>query len=701
MFSTRNTTLLSFLFVSMLILIFSQTGYASPMWSDAINATSENYTNSNSSFYVAWYNGTENNTITEVNITANFTGSLANYTMSLNTGDNQSGIYAFNQIIGAGNYMWRSCAKENYTSENCTGYYNFTVGKASGSIHLYLNGNEGNMTYVLNYQNANFTTVFDVQGKNISFSSNYSGFVNINGSNSYITNITNLTTSGLYFINSTFNGDGNYSPSSVTYYFNVSQWSNAWSPSSPTYSPNQPYQFNITYQNKTLPVNNVYFVFNGVNQAPTGFRSIDANTTEYYLNKPDLSANSTGYLFYLFVNFSDNSNVSSNTFNYIVNQRPVTFSWSSPSSSSSWTYNTGISGIIVRCDANESVNLLMSVTVGTTTSYITGSLATVSDTPSSSLASTYYYSCYSANANYSGGNNGILIFQGTTTTTTTTSSSSSSSSSGSFLIKDLTSGLRVSAGQSGSAPFTISNTLANNVVNVNITVSGVDPSWYTLSNTTIVNIIHGTSKSLTLTFNIPSSAVSGEYDITITARGTPLGGSLRTTTGTMTLTVVNGADQPVEPLNITGDLPADQSITNDSVQSGENSTFDNSTSNATGLMSNFHYIQDGFVLLLGVAACLLVFFFRGNITTAMRSEGKFMKKEAVTIEKGVKMPKLAKYKLMIDLKKEGESGPVVKDEKERRPEVLEREIKRDIKELRNVLDTEKKLEKKKSNMENN
>jgi len=94
----------------------------------------------------------------------------------------------------------------------------------------------------------------------------------------------------------------------------------------------------------------------------------------------------------------------------------------------------------------------------------------------------------------------------------------------------------------------------------------------------------------------------------------------------------------------------------------------------------------------------------------MKAGGRKVPKKTKQKTKAVKpsrfkLPSFSKYKLAINLKRgKGRKPSLEKEPKEKgRPEVLEREIKRDIKELQNILETEKKIEKKnkKLNLDNN
>ncbi len=136
-------------------------------------------------------------------------------------------------------------------------------------------------------------------------------------------------------------------------------------------------------------------------------------------------------------------------------------------------------------------------------------------------------------------------------------------------------------------------------------------------------------------------------------------------------------------------------------------TQENITANATvltptGLAAAFEYLKNNLVIVVTIAACLLIFMFRNNITTTlMKAGGKKVPKKV----KKMKLPSLSKYKLAIRLKGvRGRKKEALEKEPEmRRPEVLEREIKRDIKELQQVLEADKKIKKKKKkfNLDNN
>jgi hypothetical protein len=119
------------------------------------------------------------------------------------------------------------------------------------------------------------------------------------------------------------------------------------------------------------------------------------------------------------------------------------------------------------------------------------------------------------------------------------------------------------------------------------------------------------------------------------------------------------------------------------------------------------------VIILAVAACLLIFIFRDNLTTALtgtlgKEEAETHKAKKASPLKGIKDK--FDYKLVVNLKKESkaknlkeptevqgaEKVPEMVPEKQpKRPAVLEKEIKRDIRELQSIIENENKVKKNK------
>lgn len=115
----------------------SNTGSEPPLWSSNTSNTPTNYSPSTySTFNMTWANGSETaivNTST-VNITINGT----DYLMSLISGDEFSGIYGYQNILGAGFYSWNSSASNNASpiQSNTSDTWNFSISKVVSSCSL-------------------------------------------------------------------------------------------------------------------------------------------------------------------------------------------------------------------------------------------------------------------------------------------------------------------------------------------------------------------------------------------------------------------------------------------------------------------------------------------------------------------------------------------------------------------------------------
>jgi hypothetical protein len=255
-------------------------------------------------------------------------------------------------------------------------------------------------------------------------------------------------------------------------------------------------------------------------------------------------------------------------------------------------------------------------------------------------------------------------------------------------------------GESKSITFSLLNGFSNNLLNVNISLSGINSSWYTLSKKTISNFIHGSTESVILTFIIPSSADAKSYTVTITAKGTMLGSTtVRTATGNMTLNVNKTSQNVVAP-----SLAASDTNVENTTNETQNITGGEGLAAATGLAPAFEYLKNNMLIIIAIAACVLIFIFRENVNENLS------KATGIKEYKGhSKRPSFdllfLKEKLNFKLPNLKPSKPTsIEPEKPevKRPEFLEREIKRDIKELQNIIDTEKKINKKKKlDTENN
>jgi hypothetical protein len=251
------------------------------------------------------------------------------------------------------------------------------------------------------------------------------------------------------------------------------------------------------------------------------------------------------------------------------------------------------------------------------------------------------------NSNYSYASDSHPLTVNTQSSTTTTTTTTTTTSTGSFTITGLPSSLSINAGESKATSFDIKNTLGYNLLKTNISLTGIDSSWYTFSNASISNLMRNTPVKITLTFNIPSDAEAKSYTIKVKAEGGVAGDSTKKTTeATMILTVASNqpSQQQVEE---TANQPINESI---------NQTT-NQTMNPTGLASIASDITSNIVLIVGFISAALVFIYREKITLAL-TKGKQIKPKVETTEKktkiskpNIKMPKILNYKLNINLVK--------------------------------------------------
>jgi len=479
-------------------------------------------------------------------------------------------------------------------------------------------------------------------------------------------------------------------------------------PHNSQYDSDQIYQFNITWQDgsldnvtfniyntSVLDANSINITFNSVlNFTNLINYTVDENTKIFSIDISNLPKGNYNYVWTAFDTFNKNSSILSS---YTVNPKDIsanitllTDPTSLPSGGGSVTASCSFLNVY-------QVKLIVTfVGIESETGNV-GEPVTLIKTITSSNDITC---SVTGNANYT-----AYKFGSVTVASPAPSSPGTvgdTGPTGSFLIKDLTSSLSVEAGKSKSTTFKLSNTLGSNMENVNISLTGISSSWYTLSKSSISLLTRNVLESVTITFNIPEDAEAKDYDVTVTAKGKPLLESTRTTTKTMKLTIT----QPEEPA--TQIEEPEETIAE--TLGEENITANETAMGPTGLIATFEYLKNNLLIIVAIASCLLIFIFRNNITTVlMKAGGRKVPKKAKHKAISFNLPKLSslkKYKLAINLKKGrwGKGKTLEEVPKEiKRPEVLEREIKRDIEELKQVLEAEKKIEKKKKrpNLDNN
>lgn len=446
------------------------------------------------------------------------------------------------------------------------------------------------------------------------------------------------------------------------------QWFNNTTSISPgsQYLPGQLYQFNITWEYASL----ADLTFNISNITPTGDNpvniilnltngilnySITNNIKIFSANILNLPAGNYSYIW----NATDSLNRSNSTiYNYTVSLNIPTVTLTNPTGT--WTITTN--SITVTCTSGSPLNLTIrydSIDAATGSSPLSTSI-------SSMINGNHNIDCIvQGNGNYSSANSGNQILtvnvQDSTTTTTTTTSTTTTTTTGSFTIASLPSTMSVNVGESKATSFDLKNTLSYNLLKTNISLTGIDSSWYSFSSTSIPSLMRNVPEKITLTFNIPSNAEAKEYTIKISAKGGVPGSSTSTKTAEATMKLIVASTQTAnETVSITQN---ESQIANETVNQTNQTT--NQTTGPTGLSIRPEDISN-IILIAGFISAALVFVYREKITFVL-TRGKQIKPKTETTKEetiepktkfskpNIKMPKILSYKLNINLvKKEKE-----------------------------------------------
>jgi hypothetical protein len=643
-----------FLMIAFLFLALSIRGYAEPNWSSPLNTTHGNYESlTYSTFNVTWLNGTDITFVntTEVKIEINYTGTPTNYSMNLVSGNEYNGIYGYQEILGAGTYQWRSCAIDNETKDNCTEFYYFTINPTVTSINLTLDGTEGNKTYNL-YDIANFTAQVNASGLTVNILTNIIGWVEPTGTN--ITyNTTNLTTLGTFNITGYTNGDANYSASSKTYFFNVTDLKfsgNLADPNSPVnYSSTRNYSFSI---NLTGSVSSIIFESNFLggsyqyktnNSTTYNNITINNNSNIYWITFPALAAGSYSYRW--IANDTNNVWISTDRLSYTINPvaitPPLTFKCSGCiNEDPPWIAITS-TPVTLTCSHTLSVNL--NITGGSsswscpTSSDNDKSVSCAFNTPSAQ-GSDNYICTISPVYNYTGYVSGTLNWGlSTLEPINNPGGNQGNQQTGSFTITSSESSPTIEPGSSKTITITLKNTLSSDITDINITISGINKPWYELDKTTNLKLKRdGGNDTVKLTLNVPEDAERKSFSILVLAAGKELGLTNISRQLTITLTV------PQEQ--------AEQNVTVENITNETSNETTNQTAGPTGLISIRPEDLSNIVLLGGFIAAALVYIFRGKVTTVLTGGYKRSDRPRITFPKAsLKLPKLSNLRVRISL----------------------------------------------------
>ncbi len=183
-----------------------------PTWSNNASSTPVNYTTTPPTFNVTWKDSVG---MSKVLLESNFSGSSANYSMSLLAGTVNNGNWSFSQTIPAVPFYWKIYANDTSNNINMTNTWNFTISKGDSGLDLLLNGTSANLS-IQNNTAVNITVTLNISG-NASF---YNNGVLANNTTAPIYNMSNFTGShGTAFnITAAYTENQNYSYSSETWF---------------------------------------------------------------------------------------------------------------------------------------------------------------------------------------------------------------------------------------------------------------------------------------------------------------------------------------------------------------------------------------------------------------------------------------------------------------------------------------------------
>jgi hypothetical protein len=162
-------------------------------------------------FNVTW---TDNAKIDVVLIEHNFTGTLANYTVTTNNSDE---YYYDYPALAAGTYVWREYGFDNISQSNQTDQWYYVVQKDSSAVNLLLNGVDDNIT-IFTGQTVN-KTGYKLAGPAYIYL--YENGTLINSGDGPLENVTLYTVPGDYNITVAYLETQNYSASYETHFISV------------------------------------------------------------------------------------------------------------------------------------------------------------------------------------------------------------------------------------------------------------------------------------------------------------------------------------------------------------------------------------------------------------------------------------------------------------------------------------------------
>lgn len=638
-----------------------------PTWFNESNQLDSQYSpGKNFQFDITWLG--LNQVWFEANYTMNATesGSLTNYTYPDVT--NASSIFSIVlNDLPAQTFVYRWIAVDATGNWNSTDYLYYTVEKNITWINLTLNGIEANKSYTLN-QVANFTASLNLPGQTIYLNSSCPSWTNAVNTTSFISNTTILTCSGYYSVTSYWNGNENYTSAEKTYYFDTIPPSySLTSANTSEYNENKTHTLSITISSATI--GSVTLELNGTT------RSLSNLGNNYWFSFTNWSAGNYTYRWNI-TNSLGNQTTTGNISYNITKKAPSLVLTVSPS----WSVNSGTSTTVncSRINGEDIVRLNKSGTTINTGSYF------ASETTTQLTDGTFSYVCWMAETqNYTSGSasNSLTVSSGTFVSNSG-GADDSTTTAGQFTVTPSDTSLTIDAGSSKVVTFTLSNTLDNDINVTSIEVSGINSTWYALDKTSISRLNDGTTEKVRMTLNVPSDAEAGAYQIKFKAVGKNLfSGATMTRETTVDITVNSATVQAAETVE-EAVLTSEEAVEQNETEAGP-----------TGFLHISSEYIPYMVLVLGIALVLTIFLKRDAVTQNLMS---------ITGMKIVKDTKKKKVSKLASLKNFGyrlsenftkSKQPKTIDMEEEKVKDLETEIKKDMKELENILEAEKKVKK--------
>lgn len=540
----------------------------------------------------------------------NFTGILQNESM----GGTYPNFYYNSNVLGVGSYQYRFLANNSTGNENSTSIEQFTINQATPSLYYEISDD------YLSFQKGNNFTI-TVWASDLSLETNiYANFSDTlklintsSGNNTNITDTSNLEI-GAYNISANITGNDNYTdvPTLSTWILFLTDLN--WTEKTETpvsgvvYTPNENYNFSINWAGS---ISNVIFEANFLNGSQTytndtsTYNNITINRSGdvYWIEFSDLPA---GNYYYKWKATDTNDITIEIEDNYIINKFSVTPSLGN--SEASWTTTTS-TAITLTCSIPQQVDI--QITVGCTSNINKGTTSCPFSTPS--VQGSTVFTCTILDANYTGYTTETLSYFPFDDGGGGGGGGESSSSAGTFGISASSSKTTIAAGFGGSITFTLTNTLGNDITGIEISVTGIEESWYSLDKTAIDRIRrNGATDKVKMTLNIPADAELNIYSIKFKATGKELGLDTITKSSTVVLTVSEAPEEEAvvgEPETVA------------TSQTAETLGAEGEEESPTGFALSPDVLPD-VILIIGILSSGVIFLFRDNVTKSFYMIGR-------------------------------------------------------------------------------